>query len=57
VLLQSDKDAIKSWIVMIYRKVKVDPKHLNDIEMDLLERRYSHYLDEGGNSYVTHLME
>lgn len=42
---------------MIYRKVKVDPKHLNDIEMDLLERRYSHYLDEGGNSYVTHLME
>ena len=56
-LLGSDRDAIKSWIVMVYRNVKKNPQQLNDIEMDLLQRRYSHYQEEGGNSYADNLMD
>lgn len=57
-LLQaSDKDAIKSWVVTLYRKYKSDPTELDSMEMDLLERRFGHYTQEGGNSYVSELME
>ena len=56
ILQDSDKDAIKSWIVTLYHKYKKDPSGLDHMEMDLLERRYKHYKDEGGNSYVDDLM-
>lgn len=56
-LLASDKDSIKSWIVMLYKQYKKDPSGLNSMQMDLLERRYSHYKKEGGNSYVDNLMQ
>lgn len=42
-LLASDKDAIKSWIVMFYKQNKKDPSGLDSMQMDLLERRFSHY--------------
>lgn len=57
VLQASDKDAIKSWVVMLYRKYKGNPTELDSMEMDLLERRFGHYTQEGGNSYVSELME
>ena len=57
VLQASDKDAIKSWVVMLYRKYKGNPAELDSMEMDLLERRFGHYTQEGGNSYVSELME
>lgn len=56
-LLASDKDAIKSWIVMLYKQYKKDPSGLNSMQMDLLERRFSHYKKEGGNSYIDNLMQ
>ena len=56
-LLASDKDAIKSWIVMFYKQCKKDPSGLNSMQMDLLERRYSHYKKQGGNSYIDNLMQ
>ncbi len=56
-LLASDKDSIKSWIVMLYKQYKKDPSGLNAMQMDLLERRHSHYKKEGGNSYVDNLMQ
>ena len=56
-LLASDKDAIKSWIVMFYKQNKKDPSGLDSMQMDLLERRYSHYKKEGGNSYIDNLMQ
>lgn len=56
-LLASDKDAIKSWIVMLYKQHKKDPSGLNSMQMDLLERRFSHYKKEGGNSYIDNLMQ
>ena len=56
-LLASDKDAIKSWIVMFYKQNKKDPSGLDSMQMDLLERRFSHYKQEGGNSYIDNLMQ
>ena len=56
-LLASDKDSIKSWIVMLYKQYKKDPFGLDSMQMDLLERRFSHYKQEGGNSYIDNLMQ
>lgn len=56
-LLVSDKDSIKSWIVMLYKQYKTDPSGLDSMQMDLLERRFSHYKQEGGNSYIDNLMQ
>ena len=56
-LQESDKVAIKSWIVTLYHKYKENPKELGAMQMDLLERRYEHYKDQGGNSYIDQLME
>lgn len=56
-LQESDKDSIKSWIVGLYHKYKENPKELEAMQMDLLERRYGHYKDQGGNSYIDQLME
>lgn len=56
-LQESDKDAIKSWIVGLYHKYKENPKALGAMQMDLLERRYGHYKDQGGNSYIDQLVE
>ena len=56
-LLVSDKDSIKSWIVMLYKQYKTDPSGLDSMQMDLLERRFSHYKKEGGNSYIDNLMQ
>ena len=56
-LLVSDKDSIKSWIVMLYKQYKKDPSGLDSMQMDLLERRYSHYKKQGGNSYIDNLMQ
>ena len=50
-------DTIKSWIVTLYHKYKENPKQLGSMQMDLLERRYRHYKDQGGNSYIDQLME
>lgn len=56
-LQESDRDSIKSWIVMLYHKYKEDDTQLDSMQMDLLERRYKHYKEEGGNSYIDELME
>ena len=55
-LIESDRDAIKSWIVMLYRKYKIDATDFDSMEMDLLERRYNHYKQQGGNSYIDNIM-
>lgn len=56
-LEQSDKDGIKAWIVYRYREIQQKPEALDSMGMDLLERRFKHYQNEGGNSYIEELME
>lgn len=57
-LLQvSNRDSIKSWILMSYQKYKENNAQLDSMQMDLLERRYQHYKDQGGNSYIDEIMD
>lgn len=56
-LTESDKDDIKGWIVEKYNFYKKNPDaKIDAFTMDTLEKRYSHYKDEGGNSYITEIM-
>ena len=56
-LIQSDKDAIKYAIIKQHHYFCYDKKHIDDYSMECLERRYSHYKQEGGNSYIQDLMK
>ena len=55
-LVASDKDDIRADIVKQYHFFMAHG-YIDDFSMDALERRYSHYKAEGGNSYVSRLME
>ena len=55
-LTQSDKDDIKSWITEKHHYYCYEVKRIDDYSLDCIERRYSHYVEEGGNSYVQTLM-
>lgn len=57
ILSKSDKDDIKSWIVEKHHYYCYERGYIDDQMMDCLERRYGHYLNEGGNSYIHTLME
>lgn len=57
ILETSDKDGIKAWIVDQYEKVTDDNSKLTEMGWDLLQRRFKHYKDEGGNSYIESLMD
>lgn len=56
-LLESDKDDIKSDIVQKYHFFCEQQKWIDDFSMDCLEKRYSHYVEENGNSYAESLMK
>ena len=56
-LISSDKDSIKSYItkehhIFVYQKGWID-----DYSLDCIEKRFQHYRDEGGNSFVEDLMD
>ena len=57
ILVASDRDDIKSWIVHEWRRFLVHPEELDEFEMDCLEKRYSHYKEEGGNTYIDTIMD
>ena len=57
ILLASDKDDIKSWITEKHHYFCYEKKAIDDYSLDCIEKRYQHYLDEGGNSYVATLMK
>ena len=57
ILIDSDKDDIKAFIVREHHYFCYKQKWIDDQSMDCLERRYEHYVDENGNSYVKGLME
>ena len=57
-LTESDKDDIRSWIVEKRNYYKAHPEEkIDNFIMDTIEKRYQHYKDEGGNSYITDMME
>lgn len=57
-LIASDKDDIKSWITEQHHKFCYGKsKSIDAYSLDCIEKRYGHYKDEGGNSFVHTLME
>lgn len=56
ILLASDKDDIKAWITQQHHYFCYELGCIDDFSLDCIEKRYSHYQDEGGNSFVAALM-
>lgn len=56
-LTESDKDDIRGWIVERYHYYKNIDIPIDSFTMDTIEKRYQHYKDEGGNSYIKDIME
>ena len=55
-LINSDKDDIKAWITEKHHYYCYEKRHIDDYSLDCIEKRYAHYKDEGGNSFVEDLM-
>ena len=55
-LLKSDKDEVKAWITEKHHYFCYEVKYIDDYSLDCIERRYAHYKEEGGNSFVADLM-
>ena len=56
-LTESDKNDIKGWIVEQYHKFYVDQGWIDAFSADTIDRRYNDYKKEGGNSYISTLMD
>lgn len=57
ILIESDKDDIRAWITEKHHHFCYKTGHIDDYSLDCIEKRYRHYKDEGGNSYITTLVE
>lgn len=55
-IIASDKDDIKSWITEKHHFFYYEKKWIDDYTMDCIEKRFRHYQDEGGNSFIEELM-
>lgn len=55
ILIHSDKDDIKSFVTKEYHHFMAQG-WIDDYSLDCIERRYTHYVDEGGNSFIGQLM-
>lgn len=56
-LMDSDRDDIKAFITSCHHHYVYDKEWIDDYMLDSIEKRYSHYVEEGGNSYITNLMK
>jgi small-conductance mechanosensitive channel len=56
-LIESDRDDIKSYITKEHHAFCYDKGWIDDYSLNCIERRYNHYVDEGGNSFIKDLME
>lgn len=56
ILVNSDKDAIKAFITRQHHYFCYDQGWIDDYSLDCIQRRYDHYRDEGGNSFIQDLM-
>lgn len=56
-LLESDKDDIKSFITKEHHYFCYEQKWIDDYSLDCCEKRYAHYRAEKGNSFIESFME
>lgn len=57
ILTESDKDDIKAWITEKHHYFCYSVGWIDDYSLDCIEKRYGHYKDEGGNTFIDELME
>lgn len=55
-LIDSDKDSIKSYLTEKHHYFCYEKKWIDDYSLECCERQFSHYQDEGGNSYIESFM-
>ena len=55
-LIESDKDAIKSYITNQHHILCYERKCVDDYTLDCIEKRFNHYIEENGNSFIEQLM-
>ena len=56
-LIESDKDDIKSFITREHHYFCYKIGWIDDFSLDCIEKRYKHYTDEGGNTFVSGFMD
>lgn len=56
ILLSSDLNDIKAWIVEKYLFFFCNQGWIDEFSMDTINRRYNNYVVEGGNSYIEGLV-
>ena len=56
-LTDSDRDSIKTFITEKHHFFCYTKHWIDDYSLEGIEKRYQHYLDMGGNSYVGGLMQ
>lgn len=56
-LIDSDKNDIKTWITEKHHYFCYERKWIDDCSLEGIERRYKNYQDEHGNSYIGKLMQ
>lgn len=56
-LIDSDKDDIKAYITDKYHYYVYTQKWIDDYTLDCITKRFKHYQDEGGNSFIETLMK
>ena len=56
-LIDSDRDDIKSYITREHHYFCYQKGWIDDFSLDCCERRYKHYSDEGGNSFIGRFMD
>ena len=57
ILVESDKDDIKSFLTRNHHYYCYTQKWIDDFTLDCCEKRYRHYKDEGGNSFISGFMD
>ena len=55
-LIDSDKDDIKSFLVKEHHYFCYQRGWIDDYSLDCCEKRYKHYVQEGGNSFIEDMM-
>ena len=56
-LIQSDRDDIKHSITKDHHYFCYKLKSIDDYSLDCIEKKFQHYVDEGGNTFVAALMQ
>ena len=57
VLIQSDRDDIRSYITREHHYFCYQKGWVDDFSLDCIEKQYTHYVEEGGNSFIKGFMD